>query len=191
MPNLVKILLELFPSVVKTIFFYSATNSTSFLFIVITERSTDFFNFLKSSYFARYSYFIDEFASDSIFSVKRFRVYTYLRSFYAQPEVIILEPISFFRGYTSALESIYVGSAWAEREIFDIYGILFSNHSDLRRILTDYGFEGYPLRKDFPVSGYTQIRFDEAIKRIITEPLELAQEYRYFEFNNPWSGKNG
>jgi NADH:ubiquinone oxidoreductase subunit C len=88
------------------------------------------------------------------------------------------------------VESIYPGANWAEREIFDLYGVFFSNHSDLRRILTDYGFEGFPMRKDFPLSGYVQIRYDESLRRLVLEPVELNQEYRYFEFNNPWLTKN-
>ena len=86
----------------------------------------------------------------------------------------------------SSIESIFKSANWFEREVWDMFGVYFLNHPDLRRILTDYGFEGYPLRKDFPLSGYTQVRYDEELKRVILEPLELTQEYRYFNFISPW-----
>ena len=77
---------------------------------------------------------------------------------------------------------------WYERESFDLYGIMYSGHPDLRRILTDYGFRGYPLRKDFPTTGYTEVRYDEAQKRVVYEPVKLVQEYRQFDFLSPWEG---
>jgi NADH-quinone oxidoreductase subunit C len=87
-----------------------------------------------------------------------------------------------------SLTAIYPGADWFEREAYDFYGILFSGHPDLRRILTDYGFEGYPLRKDFPLTGFVEVRYDDEAKRVVYEPVELKQEFRNFDFLSPWEG---
>tara|TARA_B110000977_G_scaffold112411_1_gene145665 strand:+ start:27985 stop:28551 length:567 start_codon:yes stop_codon:yes gene_type:complete len=84
-------------------------------------------------------------------------------------------------------EKIYPGANWFECEVFDMFGIFFSSHSNLRRLLTDYGFEGYPLRKDFPLSGFVELKYNDKQKRIVSEYLELAQEYRTFDFITPWN----
>lgn len=88
--------------------------------------------------------------------------------------------------YLDSACSVYKNANWWEREVWDMYGIYFQNHPDLRRILTDYGFEGYPLRKDFPLSGYVEVSYDSAKKRVVLEPLELSQEFRYFAYETPW-----
>jgi NADH-quinone oxidoreductase subunit C len=87
-----------------------------------------------------------------------------------------------------SITSVFPGADWFEREAYDFYGILFTGHPDLRRILTDYGFDGYPLRKDFPTTGYVEVRYDEERKRVVYEPVKLAQEFRQFDYLSPWEG---
>jgi len=87
-----------------------------------------------------------------------------------------------------SITPVFPGADWYEREAYDFYGILFEGHPDLRRILTDYGFDGYPLRKDFPTSGYVEVRYDEERKRVVYEPVKLAQEFRQFDYLSPWEG---
>jgi NADH-quinone oxidoreductase subunit C len=87
-----------------------------------------------------------------------------------------------------SLVSVYPGADWFEREAYDLYGVLFVGHPDLRRILTDYGFEGYPLRKDFPLTGFVEVRWDDEVKRVVYNPVRLSQEFRNFDFLSPWEG---
>ena len=87
-----------------------------------------------------------------------------------------------------SVTGVYPGADWFEREAYDLYGILFSGHPDLRRLLTDYGFEGHPLRKDFPLTGFVEVRYDDEAKRVVYEPVELKQEFRNFDFLSPWEG---
>ena len=180
--NFIFILRSLFPKIVSSVFFCHSVFPT---YVVVTRtRSSFFFKFLRSSYYSRALYFLDEFGLDDISLIKRYKLVVFVRSFNCN--FFVIESLSSDFAITETLEPIYCGSGWAEREVYDMYGVLFSSHPDLRRILTDYGFEGFPLRKDFPLSGYNQIRYDESLKRIVTEPIELNQEYRYFDFANPW-----
>ena len=91
-------------------------------------------------------------------------------------------------GSLASIISVYPAANWFEREAFDMYGVAFDGHPDMRRILTDYGFSGYPLRKDFPLTGYVELRYDEELKRVVYQPVQLVQEFRDFDFMSPWEG---
>jgi NADH-quinone oxidoreductase subunit C len=88
----------------------------------------------------------------------------------------------------SSIIGVFPGADWFERETYDLYGVLFTGHPDMRRLLTDYGFEGHPLRKDFPLTGFVEMRWDDEVKRVVYEPVRLAQEFRSFDFLSPWEG---
>ena len=88
----------------------------------------------------------------------------------------------------ASIIDVFRGADWFEREVYDLYGVLFTGHPDMRRILTDYGFEGHPLRKDFPLTGYVEVRYDDEVKRVVYEPVRLNQEFRKFDFLSPWEG---
>lgn len=90
--------------------------------------------------------------------------------------------------FVPSITGLFPGALWFEREAYDLYGILFSGHPDLRRLLTDYGFDGHPLRKDFPTTGFVEVRYDDELKRVVYEPVQLAQEFRSFDFLSPWEG---
>ena len=154
----------------------------------ITPSSfVSFVEFLKSDQTCRFSTLVDITAVDWPEREARFDVvYHFLSMWQNQRIRIWMEARE--EDMVPSLTGVHPSAGWFEREVFDMYGILFSGHPDLRRILTDYGFRGYPLRKDFPTTGYTEVRYDEAQKRVVYEPVSLVQEYRQFDFMSPWEG---
>ena len=146
-----------------------------------------FIEFLKTDPTCRFSTLVDITAVDYPNRPKRFDVVYHLLSMYQNQRVRLRVSIRDDEMVPS-LTDIHPSANWFEREVFDMFGILFTGHPDLRRILTDYGFRGYPLRKDFPTTGYTEVRYDEVQKRVVYEPVNLVQEYRQFDFMSPWEG---
>ena len=144
--------------------------------------------FLKTNEKCRFKQLIDITAVDFPNRESRFKIVYLLLSHENNLRVIVNTNIE-DKKIVPSLTKIFPSANWMEREVFDMYGISFKDHPDLRRILTDYGFEGYPLRKDFPLTGHTEVRYSEDKKKVVSEPVKLDQEYRNFDFESPWEGK--
>jgi len=143
--------------------------------------------FLKNNNETKFKQLIDITAVDYPEKEKRFKIVYLLLSHENNFRIVINTNIE-EKTYVPSITKIFPSANWMEREVYDMYGIFFEDHPDLRRILTDYGFKGYPLRKDFPLTGHTEVRYDEDTKKVISEPVKLEQEYRDFDFGSPWEG---
>ncbi len=143
--------------------------------------------FLRDDTACRFSTLVDITAVDWPERPERFDIVYHFLSMYRNQRVRV-KIAAGAEDIVPSLIPVHASANWFEREVFDMFGILFSGHPDLRRILTDYGFRGYPLRKDFPTTGYTEVRYDDALKRVVYEPVKLVQEYRQFDFMSPWEG---
>jgi len=154
---------------------------------VVASALPGLVRFLKADENCRFSTLIDITAVDYPARKGRFDVVYHFLSMYRNQR-IRLKAVVREDEMVPSITGEHPSANWFEREVFDMFGILFSGHPDLRRILTDYGFRGHPLRKDFPTTGYTEVRYDEAAKRVVYEPVNLVQEYRQFDFMSPWEG---
>ena len=143
--------------------------------------------FLKTNKKCKFKQLIDITAVDYPQSEKRFKIVYLLLSHENNLRIIINISID-EKETVPSITKIFPSANWMEREVFDMYGVSFKDHPDLRRILTDYGFEGYPLRKDFPLTGHTEVRYNEEKKKVIYEPVKLEQNYRHFDAESPWEG---
>ena len=143
--------------------------------------------FIKSNENTKFRQLIDITVVDYPEKTQRFNV-VYLFLSHEFNHRIILNYLINEKEVIPSLTSIYPAANWMEREVFDMYGVKFKDHPDLRRILTDYGFEGHPLRKDFPLTGHTEVRYSEEEKKVIKEPVKLEQNYRNFDYESPWEG---
>ncbi len=147
-----------------------------------------FLEFLKADKSLSFKLLLDVFGADFLgVRSPRFEVIYNILSLKANNRITVKVAVEDQISVPTA-SKVFSTAGWFEREIFDMYGIIFDNHEDLRRILTDYGFEGHPLRKDFPLTGYKEVRYDETQKKVIYEPVKLMQEFRNFDFESPWEG---
>jgi len=143
--------------------------------------------FLKTNLNIKFAQLIDITAVDYPENEKRFKI-VYLFLSHENNQRLILDLFIKENEFVSSLSSIFPSANWMEREVFDMYGIEFKNHPDLRRILTDYNFKGHPLRKDFPLTGHNEVRYSEDEKKVIYEKVKLEQNYRNFDYESPWEG---
>jgi NADH-quinone oxidoreductase subunit C len=152
-----------------------------------SEDLIDVTLFIKSNENTKFRQLIDVTAVDYPEDPQRFKVVYLFLSHEFNQRIILSYSIN-ENEVIPSLTSIYPAANWMEREVFDMYGVKFKDHPDLRRILTDYGFEGHPLRKDFPLTGHTEVRYSEDQKKVIKEPVKLEQNYRNFDYESPWEG---
>lgn len=158
------------------------------LSMTITPSSfVSFVDYLKNDRNCRFSTLIDITGVDYPEREARFDVVYHFLSMYQNHRIRLRLEVR-EEDMVPSITSVHSAAGWYEREVFDMFGILFSGHADLRRLLTDYGFRGHPLRKDFPTTGYVEVRYDDELKRVVYEPVNLVQEYRNFDFMSPWEG---
>ena len=159
------------------------------IFDILPNAIVDVVTFLKSKKGLSFATLIDITAIDFPAKEKRFQLIYHFLSMTENKRCKIITSVS-DQETVSSITPVFECANWFEREIFDLFGITFSSHPDLRRILTDYGFEGHPLRKDFPTTGFLEVRYDEVEKRVVYEPTSLTQSYRDFDFLSPWDNPN-
>lgn len=147
----------------------------------------DVLTFLRNDPDCRFVSFTDITAADYPERERRFDVVYHLLSPYKNARIRVKVQVGEGDDVPTAIP-VFKAADWFEREVFDLFGIMFSGHPDMRRILTDYGFQGHPLRKDFPTTGYVEVRYDDEQKRVVYEPVKLVQEYRQFDYLSPWEG---
>jgi len=166
------------------------TSRINFGQLLIEINAEDLYStilYLKTNDKCRFKQLIDITAVDYPEKYNRFKI-VYLFLSHENNLRILLNINIEEKTSVPSISKIFPSANWMEREVFDMYGISFKDHPDLRKILTDYGFEGYPLRKDFPLTGHTEVRYSEDKKKVISEPVKLDQEYRDFDFESPWEG---
>ena len=166
---------------------YSEIKHGQIYILINYENLLDVILLLKINKNIKFKQLIDITAVDYPENQKRFKIVYLLLSHELNQRIILSYYIDENQQIPS-LTKIFPSANWMEREVFDMYGISFKDHPDLRRILTDYGFKGYPLRKDFPLTGHTEVRYSEEHKKVVSEPVKLDQEYRNFDFESPWEG---
>ncbi len=168
--------------VVKTAIDFGELNVT-----ITLASLVDFVEFLRVDRSCRFSTLVDITGVDYPERPARFDIVYHFLSMYQNARIRVKVAVREDEMVPSIVD-VHPSANWFEREVFDMFGVVFSGHPDLRRLLTDYGFRGHPLRKDFPTTGYTEVRYDEALKRVVYEPVKLVQDYRLFDFMSPWEG---
>ena len=187
-PNLKKIE-KLINSELSSKIHSSSINNQELLIEISENNLVDVVQFLKLNDKCKFKQLIDIAGVDYPENDKRFELIYLFLSHENNTRIKLL--IKFDINQTvNSITKIFPSANWMEREVFDMYGIKFKNHPDLRRILTDYGFKGHPLRKDFPLTGFNEVRYSEKDKKVIYEPVKLEQNYRNFDFESPWEGTN-
>ena len=169
---------------------YNSSITNEELLIEISENDLlDVVQFLKLNENCKFKQLIDIAGVDYPENEKRFELIYLFLSHENNTRIKLLIKFE-INQIINSITKIFSSANWMEREVFDMYGIKFKNHPDLRRILTDYGFKGHPLRKDFPLTGFNEVRYSEKDKKVIYEPVKLEQNYRNFDFESPWEGTN-
>ena len=187
MPSNLQNLERLINSELSSKILKSAISNKELLIEISDDNLLEVIQFLKSNESCKFKQLIDIAGVDYPEKEKRFELIYLFLSHVNNVRIKLLTKFAIDQTINS-ITKIFPSANWMEREVFDMYGIKFKNHPDLRRILTDYGFKGYPLRKDFPLTGFNEVRYSEKDKKVIYEPVKLEQNYRNFDFESPWEG---